>query len=206
MTNWTDVGDEHPPQPAHRREEDRLTPQTRACAPSASRARVADLGGGEVHRRHDDAVEEQAEVDGAEAAQDPGRLPGIADLVELEVREHARAAPEPGVEEHRHHPGEQEAPPEPVLGDAAVRTRLVTRFGVSVLKVVATIEMPTSHQGTARPEVKNSVVFEAPRRRDVERGEETEPHRRGGDDPVQRGQPHGRGLYPRSLPSGGGPD
>jgi hypothetical protein len=28
-----------------------------------------------------------------------------------------------------------------------------------VLKVVATIEMPTSHQGAARPDVKNSVVF-----------------------------------------------
>jgi hypothetical protein len=30
---------------------------------------------------------------------------------------------------------------------------------VSVLKVVATIEMPTSHQGAARPDVKNSVVL-----------------------------------------------
>ena len=35
------------------------------------------------------------------------------------------------------------------------RTMLVTRFGVSVLKVVATIEMPTSHHGAARPDVKN---------------------------------------------------
>src|SRR5262245_19835024 len=41
---------------------------------------------------------------------------------------------------------------------------LVTRLGVSVLKVVATIEMPTSHQGAARPEVKNSVVLELARR------------------------------------------
>ena len=29
------------------------------------------------------------------------------------------------------------------------RTRLVTRFGVSVLKVVATIDTPISHQGAA---------------------------------------------------------
>ncbi len=36
---------------------------------------------------------------------------------------------------------------------------LVTRLGVSVLKVVATIEMPMSHQGAARPEVKNSAVL-----------------------------------------------
>src|SRR4051812_13555543 len=40
------------------------------------------------------------------------------------------------------------------------RTRFVTRFGVSVLKVVATIETPTSHQGAARPEVKNSAVLD----------------------------------------------
>src|SRR5947208_730524 len=44
------------------------------------------------------------------------------------------------------------------------RTKLVTRFGVSVLNVVATIEMPTSHHGAERPEVKNSVVLELARR------------------------------------------
>ena len=35
----------------------------------------------------------------------------------------------------------------------------VTRFGVSLLKVVATIDRPASHQGTARPEAKNSDVL-----------------------------------------------
>ena len=44
------------------------------------------------------------------------------------------------------------------------RTRLVTRFGVSVLKVVATIETPISHHGAARPEVKNSAVLDPARR------------------------------------------
>src|SRR5215467_5659387 len=44
------------------------------------------------------------------------------------------------------------------------RTMLVTRFGVSVVNVVATIEMPTSHQGAARPEVKNSEVLDPARR------------------------------------------
>jgi hypothetical protein len=43
------------------------------------------------------------------------------------------------------------------------RTMLVTRFGVSVLKVVATIDTPTSHHGAARPEVKNSLVLELAR-------------------------------------------
>jgi len=35
----------------------------------------------------------------------------------------------------------------------------VTRFGVSLLNVVATIESPASHHGTERPEAKNSEVF-----------------------------------------------
>src|SRR5512139_2812575 len=35
----------------------------------------------------------------------------------------------------------------------------VTRLGVSLLKVVATIERPASHHGAARPETKNSEVF-----------------------------------------------
>src|SRR3990172_6950321 len=39
------------------------------------------------------------------------------------------------------------------------RTMSVTRLGVSLLKVVATIEMPASHQGTERPETKNSEVL-----------------------------------------------
>ncbi len=39
------------------------------------------------------------------------------------------------------------------------RTMSVTRLGVSLLKVVATIERPASHQGTARPETKNSNVL-----------------------------------------------
>src|SRR5882724_7996065 len=42
---------------------------------------------------------------------------------------------------------------------------LVTRFGVSVENVVATIETPTSHQGAARPDAKNSVVFLLARRK-----------------------------------------
>jgi hypothetical protein len=44
------------------------------------------------------------------------------------------------------------------------RTRFVTRFGVSVLNVVATIDTPISHHGAARPEVKNSAVLDPARR------------------------------------------
>src|SRR6188472_3183031 len=39
------------------------------------------------------------------------------------------------------------------------RTCCVTQFGVSLLKVVATIERPASHQGTDRPDAKNSEVL-----------------------------------------------
>ena len=39
------------------------------------------------------------------------------------------------------------------------RTMSVTRLGVSLLNVVATIDSPASHQGTARPETKNSDVL-----------------------------------------------
>src|SRR6476619_2424016 len=45
-----------------------------------------------------------------------------------------------------------------------VRTMLVTRFGVSVLKVVATMDTPMSHHGAARPDVKNSAVLDPARR------------------------------------------
>ena len=40
-----------------------------------------------------------------------------------------------------------------------VRTISVTRFGVSVEKVVATIESPNNHQGILRPERKYWLVF-----------------------------------------------
>src|SRR6266487_2831191 len=39
------------------------------------------------------------------------------------------------------------------------RTCWVTQFGVSLLKVVATIDSPASHHGTDRPEAKNSDVL-----------------------------------------------
>src|SRR5690349_14302934 len=45
-----------------------------------------------------------------------------------------------------------------------VRTMFVTRFGVSVLNVVATMDTPISHHGAARPEVKNSAVLDPARR------------------------------------------
>src|SRR5438105_248417 len=51
-----------------------------------------------------------------------------------------------------------------LLATPPSRTKFVTRFGVSVLKVVATIETPTSHHGAARPDAKNSAVLRPARR------------------------------------------
>src|SRR5262245_5716846 len=42
---------------------------------------------------------------------------------------------------------------------------LVTRLGVSVEKVVATMDTPTSHHGAARPDVKTSAVLFPARRK-----------------------------------------
>jgi hypothetical protein len=44
------------------------------------------------------------------------------------------------------------------------RTMSVTRFGVSVEKVVATMETPRSHQGMSRPDRKYWSVFRPARR------------------------------------------
>src|SRR5215208_1357653 len=51
-----------------------------------------------------------------------------------------------------------------LLATPPSRTRFVTRFGVSVLNVVATIDTPRSHHGAARPDVKNSAVLDPARR------------------------------------------
>ena len=45
-------------------------------------------------------------------------------------------------------------------------TSSVTASGVSTANVVATIEVPASHQGNERPPMKNSVI-EEPARRDI---------------------------------------
>ena len=70
------------------------------------------------------------------------------------------------------------------------RTRLVTRFGVSVLKVVATIDTPMSHHGAARPEVKNSAVLDPARRASHSAGTNETAIETDDDDPVERGQLH----------------
>ena len=110
-------------------------------------------------------LKNRPEIDGAEAADDAGGLAGVAQLVELEIGEHAGAPPQARVEEDRGHAGEHEGPPLPVAGDALRADEVGDQVGrVAAEKVVATIESPASHQGTERPEAKNSAVLLPPRR------------------------------------------
>jgi hypothetical protein len=72
----------------------------------------------------------------------------------------------------------------------------VTRLGVSLEKVVATIERPASHHGTERPEAKNSAVLLPDPLSEEERGREADGDRREGDHPVQGLELHGPNVYP----------
>ncbi len=77
-----------------------------------------DLAGRQVHGGHDHAVEEQAEVNRPETADDACRLPRVAHLVEFEIRHDAGTPPQTRIEKHRRYPGQDECPPDPVPGDA----------------------------------------------------------------------------------------
>ena len=71
------------------------------------------------------------------------------------------------------------------------RTMSVTRFGVSLLNVVATIESPASHHGTERPEAKNSDVLLPGPLAEEQRGDEADEQRDRDDDPVDELKVHG---------------
>ena len=62
----------------------------------------------------------------------------------------------------------------------------VTRFGVSLLNVVATIDRPASHHGTARPEAKNSEVLLPARLPKNSAGTKQIARDTSDDDPVER--------------------
>src|SRR4029453_11403913 len=80
---------------------------------------AGDLAGGQIDGRHDHAVEEKSEEHRAEAANEACGRARVADLVELEVCEHAGTPPESRVEKHGRHAGEHEGPPHPVAGDTS---------------------------------------------------------------------------------------
>ncbi len=78
----------------------------------------------DIHHRlvdpaEDDAVDRDAEIEGAEASQECGRFAGIADLREFDIGHDAGAPPQARVEEHGQHAAGDHAPPQPIPGDAA---------------------------------------------------------------------------------------
>ena len=83
----------------------------------------AEEDGDDVNHRardpaEDEAVHEQAEVDGFEAAEEGSGLAGVAKLGELDVGHYFGATPIAREEKDREHAGEALVPPEPVAGDA----------------------------------------------------------------------------------------
>ena len=150
-----------------------------------------NLAGGQVHGGHDDAVEEQAEVEGAEAAHGAGGLAGVAELVEFQVGEDAGTAPQPRVEEHRRHAGEGKGPPLPIAGyslgahEVGHQVRRVARKG-------------GGHHGKAGQPPRNRAAGGEEFRcalagalADKQRGRETDGDRGKRNDPVDRVQLHG---------------
>ena len=69
----------------------------------------------------DEAVHEQAEVDGFEAAKKCGRFAAVTNLHKLHVGNNLGPAPIPRKKEHCQHAAYAESPPDPVPGDSLLR-------------------------------------------------------------------------------------
>ena len=156
-----------------------------------------DLARGEVHRGHDHAVEEQAEVHRAEPADDAGGLARVADLVELEIGQHARPPPQPRVEEHGRDAGQHERPPHPVAGHAVAPHDV----GDEVRRVAAEgrghhrqAGQPPRHRAAGGEELRR-VLAGAPA--EEQRRREADDQGGGHDQPVEQLEPH-RGQYTRT--------
>ena len=185
------VDDEHAPQARVRGERDVQQPDERQRLP-ASRAEqhAGDLAGRKIHRRHDHAVEQQAEVDRAKAADDRRGLPGIADLVELEVGHDARPPPQPRVEEDRRDARQHERPPHPVPRHAVAPDDV----GDEVGRVAA--EGRGDHREPGEPPRHGAARHEEFRRAaarplaEEERRHEADEQADRGDDPVEGCEMH----------------
>ena len=125
MTNWkrSVTSTPHKPERVEMNDVSAIIPMTmaRACGFDDAQHQLQDLDHRQVDPSEDDAVDGDAEVEGAEAAQEGGGFAGIADLGEFDVGHDAGAAPQAGVEEDGEHAAGDEIPPQPVARDAAHR-------------------------------------------------------------------------------------
>ena len=165
------------------------------CQRSQAEQDAGDLAGRQVHGGHDHAVEEQPQVDRAEAAHDARRLARVADLVELQVGHHARAPPQPRVEEHRRDAGQHERPPDPVAGHALAPDDV----GHQVGRVAAEgggdhrePGEPPGHRAARGEELGGALAGPLP---EEQRGHEADGDRGDRDHPVQGLQLHGSNVY-----------
>src|ERR1022692_909122 len=143
-----------------------------------------DLHGGEVDGGHDHAVEEETEIDGAEAAHGAGGLSGVAHFVEFQVGEDAGTPPEARVEENRGDAGEGECPPLPVAGDSLGADEVghqvgcVTREGGGHHGETGE---PPGHGAPGGEEFGSALAGALP---EEESGNEADKNGSGGDDPI----------------------
>ncbi len=125
MTNWkrSVTSTPHNPERVEMNEVRAIMPMTmaRACSFVDAQHQLQDLDHGQVDPAEDDAVDRNAEVKRAEAAQERGGFAGIADFAEFDVGHDAGAPPQAGVEEDGEHAAGDEVPPQPVACDAAHR-------------------------------------------------------------------------------------
>ena len=192
MPNCMKVGDQHAPQPGRGGKQDVDDAADEQRLPDRpAEQHVRDLGGRQIHRRHDDDVEEQPEVDRAEPAHPRRGRARVPHLVELEVGQHAEPPPQPGVEEHRRHAREEERPPDPVARDAALAHEVgdqIRRIGAERRRDHRHADQPPRRRATGREELRGARPGPPgqPHRRqerDDDRGDD--------DDPVE-----GRQLHP----------
>ena len=185
-----------PHRPGVRRKDDVQDADERERLPSIEAEQNAgNLARRQIHRRHDHAVEEQAEIHRAEAAHDRRGFAGVADLVELEIGQDARPAPQARVEEDRRDAREHERPPHPVARDAVapddVRDQ-IRRVAAERRRHHRQTGEPPGH-GAARREELRRALAGAPA--EEQRGHETDQKRQRDDEPVEgarvtRGNPN----------------
>ena len=186
------VDDEHAPEAGVGGEDDVEHPDEHERLPAGQAEQHAgDLARRQVDGRHDHAVEEQTEVDGAEPAHHAGGGAGVADLVELEIGHHPGAAPQPGVEEHRRHAGQGERPPHPVAGDALAADDVgdeVRRVAGKRRRHHRQSGEPPRHRPPRDEELRGALAGPPA---EEQRRHEADQQRGGDDDPVDQRQVHG---------------
>ena len=195
------VDDEHAPQAGMRREHHIQDAEDEDRLPRRHREEdIRDLARRERDRAHDEAVEKQSEVDGAEPTHHRGRLPGIAQLVELEIRHHAGTPPQPREEEDGGHAREHEGPPLPVACDAVLAHLLrhpVRCVAAECRRHHREPGKPPRHRAAGREELGRAAARALP---EEQRGNEADQQRGNDDDPVEKDELHSDGSLIASGP------